>query len=119
MLAAPGFGQRHLNHDHRWRADLVEVIFAWYIVHQTALIALAVWLKPLQLGGALEAVLVVIGTVITCVVTAEVARRVAAPAVRVLPRLAPDQSTFAPDTFTTCAHFFVSAAMKRANSAGG
>ena len=30
-----------------------------------------------------------------------------------------DQSTFAPDTLTTCAHFFVSAAIKRANSAGG
>ena len=76
VLAALGFGQRHLNHDHRWRAYLVEVIFAWYIVHQTALIALAVWLKPLQLGGALEALFVVIGTVIACVVTAEVARRV-------------------------------------------
>ncbi|MBC7734444.1 MAG: hypothetical protein H7306_21550 [Bacteriovorax sp.] len=76
VLAAPGFGQRHLNHDPRWRACLVEVIFAWYFVHQTALIALAVWLKRLQLGAALEAVLVVIGTVTPCVVTAEVARRV-------------------------------------------
>lgn len=77
VLAALGFGQRHLNHDHRWRAYLVEVIFAYYIVHQTALIALAVWLKPLQLGGAIEAALVVGGTAIVCVVGAEVARRVA------------------------------------------
>ncbi len=77
VLAALGFGRRHLNHDHRWRAYLVDVIFAYYIVHQTALIALAVWLKPLQLGGALEAMLVVGGTAIACVVTAEVARRVA------------------------------------------
>ena len=77
VLAALGFGQHHLNHDHRWRAYLVDVIFAYYIVHQTALIALAVWLKPLQLGGALEATLVVAGTAITCVVSAEVARRVA------------------------------------------
>ena len=76
VLAALGFGQRHLNHDHRWRAYLVEVIFAYYIVHQTALIALAVWLKPLQLGGATEAALIVAGTVIACVVTAEVVRRV-------------------------------------------
>ena len=76
VLAALGFGQRHLNHDHRWRAYFVEVIFAYYIVHQTALIALAVWLKPLQLGGAVEALLVIAGTVIACVVTAEVARRV-------------------------------------------
>ena len=75
VLAALGFGRRHLNHDHRWRAYLVDVIFAYYIVHQTALIALAVWLKPLQLGGALEAVLVVGGTAIACAVTAEVARR--------------------------------------------
>ena len=75
LLAALGFGRRHLNHDHRWRAYLVDVIFAYYIVHQTALIALAVWLKPLQLGGALEATLVVGGTTISCVVTAEVARR--------------------------------------------
>ena len=76
MLSALGLGQRHLNHDHRWRAYLVEVIFAYYIVHQTALLALAAWLKPLQLGGAMEAALILGGTVITCVVTAEVARRV-------------------------------------------
>ena len=76
ILAALGFAQRHLNHDHRWRAYFVDVIFAYYIVHQTALIALAVWLKPLQLGGAIEALLVIAGTVIACVVTAEVARRV-------------------------------------------
>ena len=76
ILAALGFAQRHLNHDHRWRAYFVDVIFAYYIVHQTALIALAVWLKPLQLGGAVEALLVVAGTVFACVVTAEVARRV-------------------------------------------
>ncbi len=76
VLAALGFGQRHLNHDHRWRAYLVEVIFAYYIVHQTALIALAAWLKPMQLGGAMEAALIVAGTVIACGVTAEVARRV-------------------------------------------
>ena len=76
VLAALGFAQRHLNRDHRWRAYLVEVIFAYYIVHQTALIALAAWLKPRQLGGAMEAALVVGGTVVTCVVTAELARRV-------------------------------------------
>jgi glucans biosynthesis protein C len=75
VLAALGFGRRHLNHDHRWRAYLVDVIFAYYIVHQTALIALAVWLKPLQLGGALERALVVAGTAVACVVTAELARR--------------------------------------------
>jgi hypothetical protein len=77
VLAALGFGQRHLNHDHRWRAYRVDVIFAYYIIHQTALIALAVWLKPLQLGGGLEATPVVVGTVVGCVLTAEVARRVA------------------------------------------
>ena len=77
VLAALGFGQRHLNHDHRWRAYLVDVIFAYYIVHQTALIAIAVWLKPLHLGGALEGALVVGGTAIACVVIAEVARRIA------------------------------------------
>ena len=76
VLAALGFGQRHLNHDHRWRAYLVDVIFAYYIVHQTALIALAVWLKPLKLGGALEAALIVAGTALACVVSAEVARRI-------------------------------------------
>jgi glucan biosynthesis protein C len=76
ILAALGFGQRHLNRDHRWRAYFVDVIFAYYIVHQTALIALAVWLKPLQLGRAVEALLVIAGTVIACAVTAEVARRV-------------------------------------------
>jgi glucans biosynthesis protein C len=77
VLAALGFGRRHLNQDHRWRAYLVDAIFAYYIVHQTALITLAMWLAPLQLGGALEAILVVAGTVIASVVIAEGARRVA------------------------------------------
>lgn len=76
LLAALGFVQRHLNHDHRGRAYGVEVVFAHYIVHQTALIALAVWLKPMQLGGALAATCIILGTVLVCGVTAEVARRV-------------------------------------------
>ena len=76
VLAALGFGQRHLNRDHPARAYLVDAVFAYYIVHQTALIALAAWLRPWQLGGALEATLVVAGTVLACGVTAEVARRV-------------------------------------------
>ena len=76
VLAALGFAQRHLNRDHRWRAYLVDAVFAYYIVHQTALIALAMWLEPLRLGGALEATLVIGGTVVACGVTAEVARRV-------------------------------------------
>lgn len=76
VLAALGFAQRHLNHDHRWRAYLVDAVFAYYIVHQTALIALAMWLKPLRLGGGLEAGLVIGGTALACGVTAEVARRV-------------------------------------------
>lgn len=76
VLAALGFAQRHLNRDHRWRAYLVDVVFAWYIVHQTVLIALAVWLKPWRLGGALEAACVIAGTVLACGLTAEVARRV-------------------------------------------
>jgi len=76
VLAALGFAQRHWNHDHRWRAYLVEVVFACYIVHQTVLIALAVWLKPLALGGPLEAACIVVGTLLASVLTAEVARRV-------------------------------------------
>lgn len=76
VLAALGFAQKHLNRDHPWRAYLVEVIFAWYIVHQTLLIALAVWLKPAALGGAAEAVAVLLGTVLLSAGTAEVARRV-------------------------------------------
>jgi hypothetical protein len=76
VLAALGFAHQHLNRDHPWRAYLVEVIFAWYIVHQTALIALAVWLKPVALGGAREAAAVLLGTVLLSAATAEVARRV-------------------------------------------
>ncbi len=54
----------------------MEVIFAWYIVHQTVLIALAVWLKPAALGGAAEAGAVLLGTLLISAATAEVARRV-------------------------------------------
>ncbi len=55
LVAAFGFAQRHLNHDHRWRAALAEAVFPLYLLHQTVIIASAVWLRPLALPAGAEA----------------------------------------------------------------
>jgi hypothetical protein len=48
----------------------------WYVIHQSAIVLLAYWLVPLQLGGLLEATLVVLGTLIACAVGHELIRRI-------------------------------------------
>ena len=52
-------------------------MFAFYIVHQTALIAFAVWIRPLQLRPLVEGPPLVVVVALACFATYEVAKRVA------------------------------------------
>jgi len=63
--------------DSRARRYITEAIFPFYIVHQTAIVVLSQKLKPWALPTGLEALVLIIGTLATCVVCFELVRRVA------------------------------------------
>jgi glucan biosynthesis protein C len=77
IAAALGFAHRHWNHDHRWRATVVEAVFPVYLLHQTVTILLAWWLRPWHLAPAAEAPLLIAGTALACVAGYLVAARLA------------------------------------------
>ena len=77
IVAICGFAHRHIRGDGPVRRYLTDAIFPFYIVHQTAIIAFAVWLRPLGLHPGIEAGVLVLLTALACVATYELARRVA------------------------------------------
>lgn len=76
IVAACGFARRLIKRDGPTRRYLTEAIFPFYIVHQTALIAFAVWMRPLGLRPVVEAPLLIALVALVCVATYEVAKRV-------------------------------------------
>lgn len=80
IVAILGFARRHLSRrDGPLRRYLVDAVFCWYIVHQTAIILTAHWLKPLGLPAGLEALLVIAITALSCAASYEIIRRVGWP----------------------------------------
>lgn len=78
LLALFGWGRALLDRPFRWLPYCSEAVFSWYILHQTLIVALAWWLIPMRLGAALEASLVVAGTIAGCLLLHEMLiRRVA------------------------------------------
>ena len=77
LLAVLAWAQHALARPFRWLPYASEAVFPWYVIHQTATVALAYWLVPLHLGGALEATLVVGGTLLACAAGHEIVRRIA------------------------------------------
>jgi len=59
------------------RRYLTDAIFPYYIVHQTAIIMIAHELHGRDLPAWLEASIVITGTLIACVLTYEIVRRIA------------------------------------------
>jgi hypothetical protein len=77
IVAILGFARRLFSHrDGPARRYLVDAVFCWYIVHQTAIILAAHWLKPLVLPAGQEAALVIAITALSCAASYEIARRV-------------------------------------------
>ncbi|MBS0228363.1 MAG: acyltransferase family protein [Proteobacteria bacterium] len=78
LLALFGWGRALLDRPFRWLPYCSEAVFSWYILHQTLIVALAYWLIPLHLGAAVEAMLVVGGTIAGCLLLHEcLIRRIA------------------------------------------
>jgi hypothetical protein len=60
----------------RRRLELTDAVFPYYIVHQIAIILIAHELKGLDLPVSVEATLVIGRTLLSCVATYEIVRRV-------------------------------------------
>lgn len=91
LLCVLGWAHRKLNRPWPWLAWANESVYPWYVLHQTAIIVLAVWLAPLALGPVMEPVLLLAGTVLACWGLTAVVRRSAwlRPLFGLKPRLRP------------------------------
>jgi hypothetical protein len=77
IVAACGFAHRHLNFDSAKRRYLTEAVFPVYIVHQTFIVVLAHYLKPVRMPPLGEGVVLVVLTLCGSFAVFEVVRRVA------------------------------------------
>jgi hypothetical protein len=77
IVALIGFADTHWNRDHPWRATLTEAVFPFYIVHQTVIVLVALWLIPLGLPFVAEGAILVAATVAGCWLFYLVGRRIA------------------------------------------
>jgi glucan biosynthesis protein C len=66
IAALIGVAERFLNHDHRWRGTLAEATFPFYIIHQTVIVLVEYWLRPLGIGALGEFLVLVPATVAGC-----------------------------------------------------
>jgi peptidoglycan/LPS O-acetylase OafA/YrhL len=66
IAALIGVAERFLNRDHRWRTTLAEATFPFYIIHQTVIVLVEFWVKPLGIGAAGEFLILVPATIAGC-----------------------------------------------------
>lgn len=66
IAALIGIAERFLNRDHRWRTTLAEATFPFYIIHQTVIVLVEFWVKPLGVGAAGEFLVLVPATIAGC-----------------------------------------------------
>ena len=66
LLAILGFGAVSLNRPFRWLPYANRAVYPWYILHQSLVVPLAWLLIPLALPGALEASILLLGTIAGC-----------------------------------------------------
>ncbi|GAB3048911.1 acyltransferase family protein [Stenotrophomonas tumulicola] len=71
LLTLLGWAKTWLDRPFRWLPYCTEAIFPWYMLHQSLIIVLLFWLKPLQLGPWWEPLLVLAGTVAGCLLLHE------------------------------------------------
>ncbi|WP_426165505.1 acyltransferase family protein [Sandarakinorhabdus sp. DWP1-3-1] len=75
IIGLIGLAQAHWQRDHRWRATLVEAVFPAYIAHQTVLIVVMYWLRPLGWSPLPEFVVLLAATMAGCTLFYLVGRR--------------------------------------------
>lgn len=77
ILTVCGFGRRHLNFDSAKRRYLTEAVFPVYILHQTLIVTMAHWMKPIKLAPSIEGVFLIVLTFAISFGVFEVVRRIA------------------------------------------
>ncbi|GGD01739.1 acyltransferase family protein [Aquisalinus flavus] len=75
ILAILGLGQRFLDRDSPARRYMSDMIFAWYILHQTITVAAGYYLAKIALPAGLEFALLSAATILGCLAGAEAIRR--------------------------------------------
>jgi len=75
LIAILGWAHLKLNRPWPWLAWANESVYPWYMLHQTLIIVLIVWLVPLQWGPVIEPALLVGGTVAGCWAITALVRR--------------------------------------------
>jgi surface polysaccharide O-acyltransferase-like enzyme len=76
ILTVCGFGHRHLNFDSAKRRYLTEAVFPVYILHQTLIVVMAHWMKPINLAPGIEGVFLIVLTFTISFGVFELVRRV-------------------------------------------
>jgi glucan biosynthesis protein C len=76
IVAACGFGHRHLNSDGAARRYLTEAVFPVYILHQTLIVSMAHMFKPAGLNPVTEAAVLAVLTLCISFGAFELVRRV-------------------------------------------
>jgi glucan biosynthesis protein C len=66
IAALIGVAERFWNRDSAWRPTLTEAVFPFYLIHQTVIILVEYWLKPLGIGPVAEFAILVPATVAGC-----------------------------------------------------
>ncbi|KQQ40186.1 hypothetical protein ASF61_05225 [Duganella sp. Leaf126] len=77
ILTVCGYAHRHVAGDSAPRRYLTETVFPVYILHQTLIVTMAHWLKPVKLAPVTEGAVLVILTVTISFGVFELVRRVA------------------------------------------
>lgn len=76
IAAACGWAQRAFTRESPWLREAAAAVFCLYILHQSVIVLLSQWLRPLQLPWGLEAVLLIVLTFAICAAAYLVLRRV-------------------------------------------
>lgn len=66
VAALIGIAERFFNRDRKWRPMLTEAVFPFYLIHQTAIVLVEYWIRPLRLGVAVEFGILVAATIAAC-----------------------------------------------------
>jgi hypothetical protein len=76
IVAILGFGRRWIRMDSAAHRYLTDAIFPYYIVHQTVIVGVAFALRDAGLPAAIEAVIIIVATVVGCALSYEIIRRI-------------------------------------------
>ncbi|WEJ99332.1 MAG: acyltransferase [Candidatus Sphingomonas phytovorans] len=99
IAALIGIAERFWNRDHAWRPMLTEAVFPFYIIHQTVIVVVEYWLKPLDIGPVAEFAILVPATVTGCWAFYLIGRRIGwlRPLIGLRRNLAPKPEAVAAD----------------------